>query len=167
MKIHRVMRHAGTPAEVYAMSTSKAFQERKCVDAGALSYDVDVTVDGDTAVVRARRKLPTVGFPSIVRKLVPGGGVTSTETISWGPAAADGSRTATLHVDFHGAPAKMDGSIVLTAASDGGADATVDADFVAHVPLIGGKVEKMSAPIIDSVMDAEEATGRSWTAEAG
>ena len=63
MKIERVMRHEVTVDQVYEMSCSKEFQERKCADAGALSWDVKVSVDGDTAVVHdqaqaADRRLP-------------------------------------------------------------------------------------------------------------
>lgn len=159
------MRHDGSPDDVYAMSISKAFQERKCADAGALSCDVRVAVDGDTAVVRVRRKLPTVGFPTIVRTLVPTG-VTATERIEWAAAAPDRTRTGTLHVDFHGAPARMDGTIRLVAAPGGGCEAHVDATFTAPVPLLRGRLERMSAPVIDRLLDAEEATGRAWAAEA-
>ena len=110
MKIERSMRNDISAGEVYEMSVTKEYQEKKCRDAGALSYDVTIERDGDVAVVRTKRKLPTVGFPSLLRKFVPAG-VTSTETVTWGPAASDGSRSAQLSVDFHGAPASMKGTI--------------------------------------------------------
>ncbi|MEO9137542.1 MAG: DUF2505 domain-containing protein [Jatrophihabitans sp.] len=164
MKITRVMQHDIDCHTVYEMSHSKEFQDRKCADAGALSWSVQVTVDGDTAVVRTRRKLPTVGFPPLLRKVMPSG-VTSTETIAWSAAAADSSRTATLDVDFHGAPARMSGTITLTPGQDGGACIVVDAEFKAIVPIIGGRIEKLAAPIILSVIEAEEQTGRAWVAD--
>jgi len=55
---------------VYEMSTSKAFQERKCRDAGALSWDVQITEGPDGASVKTKRKLPTVGFPSLLRRFL-------------------------------------------------------------------------------------------------
>ena len=152
-----------TAEQVYEMSTSKAFQERKCQDAGALSWDVSVSDGPDGATVKTKRKLPTVGFPSILRKIVPSG-VTSTETIVWGAADAQGARTADLSVDFHGAPASMKGTIRVV--PDGtSSTVVVDAIFKAHVPLIGGKVESFAAPIIMSIIDAEEATGKKWASE--
>jgi hypothetical protein len=150
---------------VYEMSTSKAFQERKCHDAGALSWDVQVTDAPGGATVKTKRKLPTVGFPSLLRRFVPSG-VTSTETIVWGPAGADGARTARLSVDFHGAPASMKGTIRVVPDGAAASTVVVDAQFKAHVPLIGGKVEGFAAPIILSVIDAEEATAKAWAADS-
>ena len=120
-----------------------------------------VTGSGDAVIVKTKRKLPTVGFPSMIRKFVPSG-VTSTETLEWGPAAADGSRTAALSVDFHGAPASMKGTVRLAAGGASMTDVLVDAEFHAHVPLIGGKVERLAAPIIVGVIDSEELTAKAW-----
>jgi hypothetical protein len=164
MKIEREM-HNDIPADaVYEMSTSKAFQERKCQDAGALSWDVSIEDGPDGAIVRTRRKLPTVGFPKLLRKFVPAG-VTSTETIVWGPPAADGTRTASLDVDFHGSPATMKGTIRVLPDGASACTVVVDAEFKAHVPLVGGKIEGFAAPIIMSVIDAEEQTGQAWVGE--
>jgi hypothetical protein len=162
VKIERSMRNEITAAQVYEMTTTKAFQEQKCQDAGALSYDVTITEGPGGAIVKTKRKLPTVGFPALLRKFVPSG-VTSTETIVWGPPDSSGVRTADLSVDFHGAPASMKGTIRVV--PDGSASTVVvDAVFKAHVPLVGGKVEGFAAPIIMSVIDAEEATGKAWAA---
>jgi hypothetical protein len=164
MRIERSMHNDISAADLYEMSITKEFQERKCRDAGALSWDVTVTDGTDGATVKTKRKLPTVGFPGLLRKFVPSG-VTSTETIVWGPAAADGSRTADLSVDFHGAPASMKGTIRVVPDGKQASTVVVDAQFKAHVPLIGGKVEGFAAPIIMSVIDAEEATGKAWVEE--
>lgn len=164
MKIERTMRNEISAGELFEMMCSTGYQERKCVDAGALSYAVSVRRTAGGAIITARRKMPTTGFPGLLRRLVPAG-VTSTETVSWGLAAADGSRVAELHVDFHGTPATMNGTIRMV---PDGPDVTlvlVDAEFRAHVPLVGGKVERFAAPIILGVIDAEEETGRAWAAE--
>ena len=150
------------PAAVFEMICAKAYQERKCVDAGAMTYDVSVTRTDDGAVIKAKRKMPTVGFPSLLRRFVPSG-VTSTETVTWGPAGADGSRSAGLHVDFHGTPASMTGTIRIVGRT-GGASVLVDAQFKAHVPLLAGKVERIAAPLILAVIDAEEQTAKEWVA---
>jgi hypothetical protein len=147
-------------ADLFEMICTKAYQERKCVDAGALSYDVSVTRTDDGAVIKAKRKMPTAGFPSLLRKFVPAG-VVSTETVTWGPAADDGSRTADLHVGFHGTPASMNGTIRIV-ADGAGSSVLVDAEFKANVPLVASKVERIAAPIILGVIDAEESTGQAW-----
>jgi hypothetical protein len=160
VKIERSMLNDIALTELFEMICTKAYQERKCVDAGALSYDVSVTRSGDGAVIKARRKLPTVGFPSLLRRFVPSG-VTSTETVTWGPAAPDGSRSADLQVDFHGTPASMKGTIRIVAQGASSA-VLIDAEFKANVPFVAGKVERIAAPIILAVIDAEEATGQAW-----
>jgi len=166
MKISRAMRNEISAADVYEMSTTERFQEKKCQDAGALSWDVTVERrSDDTAVVKTKRKLPTVGFPSLLRKFVPSG-VTSTETIAWGPASPDGSRVGRLSVDFHGAPASLKGTISIMAEGATASTVRVEAEFKAHVPLVGGKIEGIAAPIIIGVIDAEEATGKAWAAGA-
>jgi hypothetical protein len=166
MKIQRTLTHDIPPAEVYSMSCLPEYQERKCADAGALSWKVSVLDEGAGTVIKTRRKLPTVGFPSLLRKLLPEG-ILSTETIHWAPdASADGTRTATLDVDFHGAPIKLHGNITLSPEGDGGSLIEVDAVFSASIPLVGGKVEKLSAPIIIGVIDSEQETGRAWAATA-
>lgn len=163
MKIERSMHNDIPTADVFEMICTKAYQEQKCVDAGAMSYDVSVTRTDDGAVIKAKRKMPTVGFPSLLRKFVPSG-VTSTETVTWGPAAADGSRTADLHVDFHGTPASLTGTIRILDQGAAGAAVLVDAEFKAHMPLVAGKIERIAAPIILAVIDAEEQTAKDWVA---
>jgi hypothetical protein len=164
MRIERSMHNDISAEQVYEMSTSKAFQERKCQDAGALFWDVSVTDGPSGATVKTKRKLPTVGFPGLLRKFVPSG-VVSTETIVWGPAGADGARIADLSVDFHGAPAHMRGTIRVLPAGPSASTVVVDAVFKANVPLVGGKIEGFAAPIIMSFIDAEEATGKAWAAD--
>jgi hypothetical protein len=157
------MRNEISAKAVHEMSCTREFQERKCRDAGALSYAVAIEDRGDTTVIRTRRKLPTVGFPSLLRKFVPAG-VTSTETITWHPVRDDGSRTADLSVDFHGAPASLKGTIRVVPDGEDAATIVVDAEFRAHVPLVGGRIEGFAAPIILGVIDAEEQTGKAWAA---
>lgn len=163
MKIERTMQHGVSAKQVYEMSCTPAFQEQKCRDAGAHSYDVTVTEHDGGATIVTRRKLPTVGFPSLLRKFVPSG-VTSTETIEWGPADGDGARSARLTVDFHGVPAGMAGEIRLRPDGPDAATVVIDAEFRAHVPLIGRKVEGFAAPVILGVIDAEGKTGEAWAA---
>ena len=163
MKIERTMQHRISAKQVYEMACLPAFQEQKCRDAGALSYDVTVTEHEGGATIVTRRKLPTAGFPALLRKFVPAS-VTATETIDWGPADAEGTRTARLRVDFHGLPAAMTGEIRLRADGTDAATVLVDAEFRANVPLVGRKVEGFAAPIILGVIDAEEKTGEAWVA---
>ena len=166
MKINRTLRYDLPPDEARAMSCDPAFQERKCADAGALDWNVRVTEQpGGATIISTRRTLPTTGFPSMLRKLLPPGMV-STEVIEWAAdAEPDGSRTAKLKVEFHGAPAALSGTIRVSPTEAGGSLVSIDADFKAGVPLIGGKVEKLAAPIILDVIDSEQRTGQAWVVD--
>ena len=162
MKVQRTLRHEIAAPEVFRMLCTQAFQEQKCADAGALSWQVEVTELDGGAVLRTTRRMPTEDFPSVLRTFVPHG-VTSTETITWGPEQTDGSRSGDLHVAIHGVPAKMSGTILLRAAGEA-TEIVVDAEFVAHVPLVRRKIEGASVPIIMQVIEAEVQTGQSWVA---
>src|SRR5664279_6639267 len=100
MKIERSMHNAISAADVYATSTSREFQERKCRAAGALSWHVTVEQGETGAIVRIKRTLPTDGFSGMLGKILPAG-ILATETYTWGPVADDGSRTAQFTVEFH------------------------------------------------------------------
>ena len=163
MKVERTIRHEMPAHDVFQMICTPEFQERKCEDAGALTWSVDVHEDSDDrAVVKTTRKMPTHDFPALLRKFVPHG-VSSTETITWSPAEADGSRSGHLHVAIHGVPARMNGTITLR-AGESHTTISVDADFVAHIPLVKKKVESASVPIILQIIDIEVQTGQSWAA---
>lgn len=163
MKIERTMTNPISASDVFEMICTDEYQRRKCIDAGALAHAVSIVRTGDTAVIKARRKLPTVGFPSMLRRFVPAG-VTSTETIAWGPAQDGGARVADLEVHFHGAPASMRGEIRIVPVDDAVTRVVVAAHFTAHVPVIGRRVEGFAAPIIVGVIDSEERTAREWVA---
>jgi hypothetical protein len=165
VKVERTLRHAIPAAEVFRMLCTPEFQEQKCRDAGALTWRVAVEEADEGAIVRTTRRMPTEDFPALLRKFVPNG-VTSTETITWAAADADGSRRADLHVAIHGVPAKLTGTIQLCAAGEDTVVA-VDAEFVAHVPIVRRKIEAASVPIILQVIDTEVRTGQTWAAGVG
>ena len=148
-------------AAAYEMSTSTAYQERKCQDAHALRWNIQIEPRPDGAHVRIERTLPTAGFPRMLRTLMPAG-VSATETVTWGAVERDGSRTARLAVDFHRSSADLIGTIRIIPDGPVASIVVVDAVFRAHVPLLGAKLERAAAPIVAGVIDAEEATGKAW-----
>lgn len=165
MKIERSMHNDIPIADLFEMICTKAYQERKCVDVGALSYEVSVARADGGAVIKLKRTLPSDGFPSLLRSFVPSG-LDFTETNTWGPAAPDGSRTAGLHLEFHGIPLSMEGTIRMVADGADSSTVLVNAEFKAHVPFIGGKVEQVAAPIVIGVIDAEDVTAKAWVADS-
>ena len=163
MRVERTVHNPVPAAEVYRMSTSAAFQEQKCRESGAVSWDVRVADDPGGPVVRTRRRLAPGDLPRFLRRFAPGG-LTATETVRWRPAGDDGTRTGELSVDFHGAPVSMAGVVRILPDGDRASTVVVDVQFRAHVPLLGARLERIAGPMIVRMIDAEEATGRAWTA---
>ncbi|AKU16248.1 DUF2505 domain-containing protein [Luteipulveratus mongoliensis] len=165
MKITVDWTYDAPPAEVWAMTASKDFQDRKCKEAGAASYQTSVTADGDRTVIVATREMATDGVPEQLRAVV-GRTVTITETQTWGPDRGDGSREATIQVVMKGQPVGMEGRAV-SRPEGSGTRIVIDGDVKARIPLFGGRVEKAVAPVIKAAASSEAAVGREWLANAG
>ncbi len=153
----------GSPAEVFAMLIDPEFQRRKCAATGAISYDVAITESGPDTVIVCRRTLPTDDLPDFVRPFVAGG-LELVETVTWGASAADGSRTGNVVLAFTDKPLSMTGQLVMTADGAGTA-ATLVAQLVAGVPLLGGRIEKACEPLVHKALDVEQTVGTTWLAE--
>ncbi|HWC23022.1 MAG TPA: DUF2505 domain-containing protein [Flexivirga sp.] len=157
MKISQQWTLPTTPDEVYALSVDPAYQDEICEEAGALSHQSTVTEKGAGHEVRVQRIMPSGDVPDLVKKIV-GDKVDVTQVITWGARQADGSREGTLDIGFKGQPITMKGTASIAPDGDGTRIA-VDADLKAKIPLVGGKVEKLSAPEIIKAIGAEETVG--------
>lgn len=162
MRVTAEIHYAASPADVFAMLTDSAFQERKLQRTGALTWTVDVRPQAGGAVVASERALPTDQVPEAFRSFV-GQQITVTQTETWGAAGPDGSRTGTLVVEIGGAPVRMDAELALK-PSAGGSVQTVDGDLKARVPLFGGKIERGAEPAVRAAIDAEQRIGTEWLA---
>ncbi len=151
-------------AQTFEMNLDPRYQQAKCAAGGAAGAEVTVTRSGSTAVVVTRRSLLPHGFPALIRKFIPSG-LTTTETIRWGGPDARGGRVGELEVDMRPAPVSMTGTITLAPDGPSSARVVLDAEFRAHVPMIGRSLEHLARPIIESTIRAEEDTGAQWAAE--
>lgn len=165
MRITETITYAAPPETVYAMVTDEAFQQRKCVEAGAQRHEAAVSTVGDGARVVTKRDLPADDLPDFAKSIV-GSTLSVTETYEWGAASGDGSRRGTLTVEVAGAPVAMRSTVRL-AASGGGSEISIDGDLKASIPLFGGKVEKAAAPAVVDAIRSEQRTGQAWLAERG
>ena len=128
---------------------------------GAFDIAVDVTETPDGgAVITCTRSMPAE-VPSYAAPFV-GDTITITERQAWGPAAADGSRTADVTVDFN-SPLAYRGTIELVASADGSV-ARNAGQFKASVPFVGGKVEKVAAEMTQKYLAKEATVGAEWLA---
>jgi hypothetical protein len=154
------------PAEaVFEMMSNPAYQERKCVESGAVRHSVTVLPQGAGTRVVVTRELPTDHLPDFAKSLV-GPRLQTTETWNWGAPAADGSREGDLRVEVAGAPVALKASTRL-APSPHSSELTVNGDLKASIPLVGGKIEKAAAPAVVDALHSEGQTGRRWLTERG
>ncbi|MFC6703837.1 DUF2505 domain-containing protein [Flexivirga alba] len=158
MKISQQWTLNSTPDEVYANSIDPAYQDEICVEAGALSYHSEVAEKSAGHTVTVQRIMPSGDVPDLVKKIV-GDKVDVTQVITWGERQADGSREGTLDIAFKGQPISMKGTASLSPDGDG-TKVDVTADLKAKIPIVGGKIEKMSAPEIIKAIGAEERVGK-------
>jgi hypothetical protein len=164
LQIGHQLRYDSTPAAVFEMITSEAFQARKLAGSGAQEHEVTVEHRPDGgAVVRTVRALPTDRVPDAFRTLV-GSSVTVAQTETWDPLDVNGGRSGTVTVEMRGTPVRLTGTLQLGTDGRGGTVEQVQGELRAKVPLLGGKIEKAVEPALRAAMDAEERIGRAWLA---
>jgi hypothetical protein len=164
MDLHRETKYAADAPTVYTMLTSESFIQKRAQAAHAIRYDVTIESAGAGRRTRTHQTLPAE-VPDFVRKLI-GQHIELDETITWGEASPDCSRSGARHFDVQGAPVALRGTIQLVPESGGAATRqVVDAELKASVPLIGRKIEEAAAPAVLAGLDGMEELGRSWLAE--
>ncbi len=114
---------------------------------GSAVVRAEPTPDGG-AVLVTTRELPS-GAPPPLQRFVPADGrVTQTDT--WGPAV-DGVRRGTWQVVLPGSPGQVDGDMTVEPTGTG-SRWSVSGRVTVRVPLIGGKVEGMLAPLVERLV---------------
>ena len=155
---------AGTVEEVYALFTDVAFQEAKCLattdDANHFSVDVAGGPAGER--VRTERHLRSQGLPDVAKSFV-GEHLTIIEVQDWSAPAGDGSRQSAVDMHVKGAPLTLKGTLRLEPTASGTVK-VLDAELKAHVPFIGGRIEKAAAEPINAAIEIETGLLREWLA---
>jgi hypothetical protein len=155
-------KYDASPADVFAIISDPAFREEACVQTHAVSYDVSVTQSGSDTVVKVVREMPTEQIPDFAKKFV-GATITVVQTETWGPAAADGSRRASVRGEVKGTPAGFTGTASIS-GDTGQTVQAVDLDVKVAVPLIGRKMEPFIAQAIEAALVKEQKIGQTWRA---
>jgi uncharacterized protein YndB with AHSA1/START domain len=157
MLISHEMTYDASPDEVYAMLAEPEFREKVCLAMSAT--EIDVTVDTESAGMRVvvDQTQPAQGIPSFAHKLV-GDQIRIVQTEGW-----SGAEEGTLLVEIPGKPGSLHGGITL-APNGSGTVETVSGEIKVHIPLVGGKLEKLIAEILVKALRTEEKVGRAWLA---
>jgi uncharacterized protein DUF2505 len=152
----------GSPDEVFAMAVDKEFRQAVCEATAAISHHVEIDRGADGgAVVTVERTVPA-DVPDVVRSFV-GRTLTIVQSEAWGPAAADGSRVADLHISIKGQPAAMTGTQTLQPAGNGSRQ-LIHGELTVSVPFIGKRIEPEVAKAIVAAAAKEQQTGQAWLA---
>lgn len=162
MRVDVPMSYPASAHAVVAMLVDRAYQERKCAALDARHVRITIHPDTATPTVVADRVMPPYGAPEVIRAMVPSG-IRVVETVSWAPAARDGSRAAAIRLDFPHHPLMLRGILALVRA-DGGTRATVAGQLRAAVPFMSGRIERMAAKLVVRAITIEHGVGRDWLA---
>lgn len=163
---HEITYDAPAPA-VYAMLLDPEFQDRRSRLGNPEHAEAVVSPGpGDGSTVTVTRRL-AVDLPGFVQRLT-GRTVTLDEELRWPDGAgADGARTGSLRAAIAGQPADVAGTLRVATASSDRTVVTMAADITVRVPLVGGKIERFVAEMLDKLMRAEQDLGRRWLAAGG
>lgn len=143
MKFTHRAEYPASPEDAWAVMSSQEFQDAKCEATSTGTWSSSVETAGDRTTITSERVLPTDDLPDIAKSFV-GPTLTVAEVQAWGPAAADGSRTAQLSVHLKGAPMTLNGTVRLSPNGSGSVQ-ELEGELKVSVPFIGGKLEKAAS----------------------
>lgn len=156
MKFRKEIRFAAPVDEVYAMLVSPAFRERVAAEAGASSWDVQVTETSDGVRSLVESTAPTAGLPGFAKTVIGAQMSIRQEEIYRG-------HDGTLAVTLPGKPGSLNGTITLT--PDGTETVqTVTAEVKVSIPLVGGKIEKLIGQVMGNLLKLQGRVGAAWLA---
>ena len=148
------------PVSVFAMLRDPEYVQAKCAATGSLETTAEVSEAGDGSVTIVSTRVLPAEVPDVARKFV-GETISATETQVWSSAAADGSRTAQVEVEFSG-PLGFTGTLSLHPAGHG-TEVVTEGKFKASVPFVGGTIESEAAKQTERYLGAEERVAAEWT----
>jgi hypothetical protein len=158
MKFEHTLRYDASPAEVFAMLGDPGFREQVCEAQHVSECTVEIDGVDDTMTVKVDQRRPSDGIPSFAKKFV-GDTIHILQEEEW-----SGPRDAALEVSIPGKPGHLKGTISLRPDGDGTVE-TVAGELRVHIPVVGGKIEKLIAELLEHALEAEQRVGKSWLAD--
>ena len=149
------------PVSVFAMLRDPEYVQAKCDATGSLETTAEVSEASDGTVTIVSTRVLPAQVPDVARTFV-GDTISATETQVWSAAAPDGSRTATVEVEFSG-PLGFTGTLSLRPAGQG-TEVVTEGKFKASVPFVGGTIESEAAKQTERYLGAEQRVAKEWGA---
>jgi len=142
-------------ADVSAMLDDPAYRDEVIAAQGCVRGTATFEQAGETVVVVLDVVQPADDIPGFARKFV-GHEINVVQREEWTSA-----EHADLHVTIPGRPGQLAGSIELV--GDGARTTeTVDCDITVHIPLVGGRLEKLIGDLLRKALRAEERVARDY-----
>ena len=157
MHFHQELEYDASPAEVYAMLADPAFREAVCEAGDSVRHDVSITPKGAGMSVSVDQVQPAEGIPSFARRIV-GDEIEILQREEW-----SSETDASLDVSIPHKPGHLKGTITLRKSGSGTVE-TVDAEVKVHIPMVGGKLEKLISDMLGSALRSEHRVGKAWLA---
>jgi hypothetical protein len=167
VRYSKTLTYPAPAAAVYAMITDPKFQTRRSKVGRPQHAEVSVTPGpGDGATVTLVRKM-AIDLPAFVRKVAKPT-FTLTEVQTWPDAAGAAGRTGSLRATVAGYSGGTTGTMRISEAN-GSTTVLIEADIVVKIPLVGGKIEKVAAGMLDKLLSRDQQIGAAYlkSAKAG
>lgn len=164
MRYHHAMIYEASAGRVYAMLTDPAFQAKRAQAGQPEHAEASVVAGpGDGASIDVTRRM-AVDLPGFIAKLA-GGKVTLHEVQVWRDSggSSDPVRDGTIKATMAGQPGGVVGTLRIDEAG-GSTTVSLDAEISVKVPLVGGRIERFVAEMLDRLLAYEETLGREWLA---
>jgi hypothetical protein len=161
MDVREEIVYDASPDDVFEMLCDQAFREKVCRGIGSVRYDVSISRDGDTAVIRNDRVMEA-DLPEVAKKVV-GDTIEMVQTEEWGERQPDGSRTAAFRVEIPGKPGSITGTVSLSPSGVGSRE-VVSGQVKVSIPFVGKTLETEVVKGLKSALRVEGAIGATWLA---
>jgi hypothetical protein len=163
----KTLTYPAPAATVYAMIIDPKFQTRRSKVGRPQHAEVNVVPGpGDGATVTLVRKM-AIDLPAFVKKVAKPT-FTLTEVQTWPDAGGAAARTGTLRATVAGYSGGTTGTLRISEAG-GSTTVAIDAEIVVKIPLLGSKIEKVAAGMLDKLLSRDQQIGAEYlkAAKAG
>lgn len=157
MKFEHQLRYHAAPEAVFAMLAEEPFREKVCEAQHVSECSVSIAGSGDAMSVTVDQRRPSHGIPGYAKKFV-GDEIHIVQTEQW-----SSQTDAALDVSIPGKPGHLKGTVTLRPDGDGTVE-TVSGELKVNIPMVGGKIEKLIADLLEEALEAEQRVGASWLA---
>lgn len=153
MKVTRNATYALSTEHVMAILADEEFQDEKCRETYAVSWDTKIETGRNRTVIQTKRVMPTDHLPEVAKGFV-GDSFSLHETQTWTGPDERGLYLADFRVHVQGAPIAVTGDRRLEPRTRGAHD-HVTLQIKASIPIIGRKIEEAAAPAVAAGVEIE------------